>query len=58
MKQYINDSIVEPVRSTTTSYDLGSVHYLLHCAVFAKTETPQKYVLYSTLQRMLTVNPH
>ena len=33
MKQYINDGIVEPVRSTTTSYDLGSVHYLPHQAV-------------------------
>ena len=30
IKQYINDGIVEPVRSTKTSYDLGSVHYLPH----------------------------
>ena len=33
IKQYINDGIVEPVRSTKTSYDLGSVHYLPHRAV-------------------------
>ena len=33
IKQYINDGIVEPVRSTTASYDLGSVHYLPHRAV-------------------------
>ena len=33
IKQYINHGIVEPVRSTTASYDLGSVHYLPHRAV-------------------------
>ena len=33
IKQYINDGIVEPVHSTTTSYDLGTVHYLPHRAV-------------------------
>ena len=33
IKQYINDGIVEPIRSTKTSYDLGSVHYLPHRAV-------------------------
>ena len=32
IKQYINDGIVEPVHSTTTSYDLGTVHYLPHRA--------------------------
>ena len=32
IKQYINDGIVEPIRSTKTSYDLGSVHYLPHRA--------------------------
>ena len=33
IKQYINDGIVEPVRSTTTSFDFRSVHYLPHRAV-------------------------
>ena len=33
IKQYINDGIVEPIRSTKTSCGLGSVHYLPHRAV-------------------------
>ena len=33
IKKYINDGVVEPVGSITTSYDLGSVHYLPHRAV-------------------------
>ena len=30
IKQYTNDGIAEPARSTTTFYDLGSIHYLPH----------------------------
>ena len=33
IKQYINDGFVEPVRSTTTCYDLRSAHYLPYRAV-------------------------
>ena len=33
IKQYINDGIVEPVHSATTSYNVGSIHYLPHGAV-------------------------
>ena len=33
IKQYINHCIVQPVRSITTSYDLGFVNYLPHRAV-------------------------
>ena len=42
IKQYINDSIVEPVRSTTTYYDLGSVRYLPHRAVVRQNRDTTK----------------
>ena len=42
IKQYINDGIVEPVRSTTTSYDLGSVHCLPHRAVVRQNRDTTK----------------
>ena len=42
IKQYIIDGIVEPVHSTTTSYDLGSVHYLPHRAVASQNRDTTK----------------
>ena len=42
IKQYINDGIVEPVRSTKTSYDIGSVHYLPQRAVFRQNRDTAK----------------
>ena len=42
IKQYINDGIVEPVRSTTTSYDIGSVRYLPHRAVVRQNRDTAK----------------
>ena len=42
IKQYINDGIVEPVRSTTTSYDIGSVRYLPHRAVVRQNRDTTK----------------
>ena len=51
------------VRSTTTCYVLPQLVTILDPLtiyitgqLFAKTETPQKYILYSTLRRMLTMN--
>ena len=42
IKQYINDGIVEPIRSTKTSYDLGSVHYLPHRPVVHQSRDTTK----------------
>ena len=42
IKQYINDGIVEPIRSTKTSYDLGSVHYLPHRPVVYQSRDTTK----------------
>ena len=42
IKQYINDDIVEPIRFTKTSYDLGSVQYLPHCTVVRQNRDTTK----------------
>ena len=43
IKQYINDGIVEPIRSSSkTSYDLRSVHYLPHRAVVCQNRDTTK----------------
>ena len=41
-KQHINDGVVEHVRSAKTSYGIGSVHYLRHCAVVCQNRDTSK----------------
>ena len=49
IKQHIDD-IVEPLRSTTTSYDLISVDYLPHCAVVClNRDTTKVHIVFDAL---------